>query len=262
MGKQQKLIGSLQRALDILNLFTRQTDELGVTEIARALDLPKSTAAGLISTLEHYHYLDQHPVTRKYRLGHKLVERAAVYLDQFDLRRVAHPILEELRDMANESVNLAIRDDGYVTYIERLHGDNLLGMRSEIGKRERVHSTALGKAMLSKLPAEALRDFVSGYTFIPLTENTITNPDVFIQEVEATGERGFAVDDEENEEGGRCVAAAVFNHKGEAVAAISLSAPIQRFPIEKLDDYGSLVKEAAAAISRQMGASPEEAEQD
>ena len=124
MGKQQKIIGSVQRAMDILDLFDRRTQELGITDIARALDIPKSTIAGLISTLEQNDYLDQNTTTRKYRLGFKLAERAGVFFDRYDFRRVALPVLKELRDSSNESVNLAIRDGKYVTYIERILGHN------------------------------------------------------------------------------------------------------------------------------------------
>jgi len=253
MGKK-KLIGSVQRAMDILDLFDRGTQELGVSAMARALDLPKSTVAGLIFTLEQNDYLDQNPATRKYRLGFKLAERAGVFLDQFDLRRVALPILEELRDSSNESVNLAIRDGKYVTYIERMLGSNMLGMRSEIGKRELIHSTALGKALLAHLSSTELNQLIADYKFIPVTPQTITDAGTFIAELEVTLLRGFAVDNQENELGGRCVAAAIYDYHGEPVAAISMSVPIQRFPEEKIPEYGARIKQAARRISMQLGA--------
>jgi DNA-binding IclR family transcriptional regulator len=254
MAKQQKTIGSVQRAIDILDLFDRRTQELGVTDIARALDLPKSTIAGLIFTLEQNDYLHQNTVTRKYRLGFKLAERAGVFLDQFDLRRVALPILEELRNSSDESVNLAIRDDGYVTYIERMLGNNILGMRSEIGKRELIHSTALGKAMLAQLPTAELNKFIAEYQFTPVTPHTITDPDMFALEMQETLLRGFATDNQENELGGRCVAAPIFDYHGKPVAAISISVPIQRFPEEKILEFGGMVEQAAREISLQLGA--------
>lgn len=258
MSKQQKIIGSVQRAIDILDLFDRQTQELGVTDIARALDLPKSTAAGLIFTLEQNDYLDQNTLTRKYRLGFKLAERAGVFLDQFNLRRVAAPILETLRDATNESVNLAIRDGKYVTYIERMLGNNMLGMRSEIGKRELIHSTALGKALLAHLPTTELNQLIADYDFNPVTLHTITNPTAFLVELQETLLRGFALDNQENELGGRCVAAPIFNYQGKPVAAISMSVPIQRFPEEKIPEFGAKVKQAAQAISLQLGANTPE----
>ena len=259
MGKGQKILGSVQRAIDILNLFDRQTQELGVTDIARTLDIPKSTVAGHIFTLEHNDYLEKNTLTRKYRLGFKLAERAGVFLDQFDLRRVAVPILESLRNASNESINLAIRDGKYVTYIERILGNNMLGMRSEIGKRELIHSTALGKALLAHLPIAELNQFIAEYKFMLVTPHTITNPTAFLDELQKTLLNGYALDNQENELGGRCVAAPIFNCRGEPVAAISMSVPIQRFPEEKIPEFGDKVKQAARAISLKLGAnSPEE----
>lgn len=259
MAKRQKIIGSVQRAMDILDLFNLRTQELGITDIARALDLPKSTIAGLIATLEHNNYLDQNTLTRKYRLGFKLAERAGVFLSQYDLRQAAIPILEELRDSTNESVNLAIRDGQSVIYIERMLGNNMLGMRSEIGKRELVHSTALGKAMLAQLPLAEIKQFIASYEFIPVTPQTITDSAVFLKELGEVLVRGFSVDNQENELGGRCVAAPIFDYLGQPVAAISVSVPIQRFPKEKIPEFGMLVMQAARGISLQLGANlPEE----
>jgi len=254
MGKQQKLIGSVQRAIDILDLFDLRTQELGVTDIARALELPKSTIAGLIFTLEHNNYIDQNQQTRKYRLGFKLAERAGVFLNQFDLRQAAFPVLEELRNSTNESVNLAIRDGQNVIYIERMLGNNMLGMRSEVGKRELVHSTALGKALLAQLPLAEIKQFVASYEFVPVTPRTITNPVTFISELEQTLLHGYSVDNQENELGGRCVAAPIFDYLGKPVAAISVSVPIQRFPEDKIPEFGDRVKQAAQDISIQLGA--------
>lgn len=148
----RKSIASVQRALSILNLFDKGHVELGNAEIARLVDLPIGTASGLIYTLKINHYLDQNPTNRKYRLKLKLAERAAVLLDQLDLRKVAAPLLEELRDWCGESVNLAIRDGIEVVYIERMFGYHSLGIRSELGRRGAIHSTALGKAILAFLP--------------------------------------------------------------------------------------------------------------
>ena len=254
MGKQQKLIGSVQRAIDILDLFDLRTQELGVTDIARALELPKSTIAGLIFTLEYNNYIDQNKETRKYRLGFKLAERAGVFLNQFDLRQAAFPVLEELRNLTNESVNLAIRDGQNVIYIERMLGNNMLGMHSEVGKRELVHSTALGKALLAQLPLAEIKQFVASYEFVPVTPRTITDPAAFIRELEQTLLHGYSVDNQENELGGRCVAAPIFDYLGKPVAAISVSVPIQRFPEDKIPEFGDRVKQAAQDISIQLGA--------
>ena len=147
MPRPSKLIGSVERAFDILNLFDGRSPELGMTEIARALGLHKSTVASLIYTLEARGYLNQNPVTRKYRLGLKLVERASIVLSHVEIRQVALPHLQVLRDEFDESVNLAVLDGAYVVYVERLVGTRALGVRTEVGKLEPAHSTALGKAI-------------------------------------------------------------------------------------------------------------------
>jgi DNA-binding IclR family transcriptional regulator len=252
--KRTKIIGSVQRAIDILNLFDNNKPELGTTDIAKAMNLPKSTVAGLVSTLVTNGYLNQNPENRKYRLGFKLAERAGVLLEQFDLRQIAAPVLERLRDQCNESVNLAIRDDDHVVYIERLHGKNMLAMRSEIGKREWIHSTALGKAILSKLSAEEMHDFINRHELIRVTPQTITDQDAFLDELLRTRERGYAIDDQENELGGRCVAAPIYNLKCDTVAAVSISVPLQRLPDSMIDHLGKKVKSAGKEISRRLGA--------
>ncbi len=256
MAQTPRKIGAVQRAIDILNLFDQQNAELGTTEIARALGLHKSTAASLVSTLAANGFLNQNPETRKYRLGLKLVERAFAMLDQIEIRRVAYPALQQLRDQWNETVNLAILDGGDVVYIERMLGTKALGMRSEVGRREHAHSTALGKAILSCYPLADIRAFIATYGLPPLTPKTITEPEKFLAELDTVRERGYAVDDEENEIGGRCVAVPIFNHTGNVIAAVSISAPTARLPLDDVPQMGAMVRETAKTISRHLGYLP------
>lgn len=250
---ERKLIGSVQKALNILDLFDAHKPELGTTEISQALAMPKSTAAGLVYTLEANGFLEQNQTNRKYRLGLKLVELTSKLLSQLDLRQVAFPHLETLRDLFNESVNMAILDGTEVVYIERLFGTSMLSMRSEIGKREPIHSTALGKAILSVSSRQVVDRYINQFGLPPITPNTITNTNKFLSELQVTRERGFALDNEENELGGRCVAAPIVDYSGRPVAAISISAPIQRLPEDQIPAFGSKVKQTAQAISRQLG---------
>lgn len=249
----QKIIGSVQKAIDILSLFDAQNPELGTTEIAEALEMPKSTAAGLIYTLKVNGCLEQNSQSRKYRLGFKLVELSNTLLNQMGLRQAALHYLEMLRDSCNEGVNLAIPDGGEVVYIERLFGTNILGMRSEIGKREPIHSTALGKAILSCQSDVEINNLIKRFGLPPITPNTITDKEQFIANIQLSRERGYALDNEENELGGRCVAAPVIDFNAHPVAAISISAPIQRFPESRIPVYGEKVKETATMISQQLG---------
>lgn len=249
----RKLIASVQRAFDILDLFNNGQVELGNAEIARQLDLPVGTASGLIYTLKANNYLDQNPANRKYRLGLKLAERAAVLLDQLDLRKVAAPFLEEIRDWCGESVNLAVRDGNEVVYIERMFGDHSLGIRSELGRRGTLHSTSLGKAILSSLPEMERDNLLKDYNFNSITPYTIVDPDKFSSELVTVQKRGYAIDEQENELGGRCVGAPILDRYGYPIAAMSISVPIQRFPEEDVIKYGKKLVATASIISQKMG---------
>jgi DNA-binding IclR family transcriptional regulator len=256
MAHQSRKIGSVQRAVDILNLFDSQSPELGTTEIARALGLHKSTAASLVSTLAANGFLNQNPDTRKYRLGLRLVERAFAMLDQFEIRQVAYPALQELRDQWNETVNLAILDGSDVVYIERMLGTKALGMRSEVGRRALAHSTALGKAILSCYPLADVKAFIAARDLSAVTPKTITDPARFLAELDKVREQGYAIDDEENEIGGRCIAVPIFDHTGNAIAAVSVSAPTARLPMTEVPQVGAQVRETAKTISRSLGYLP------
>ncbi len=254
--KSRKVIASVQRALDILNLFGESHPELGNAEIAKLLGLDPATVAGLVSTLRVNNYLEQNPANRKYRLGLKLVERASLLLDQLDLRKISIPYMESLREWCDESINLSVRDHQEVVYIERIYGSRALGIRSERGKRAPVHSTALGKAIVAYMSPPECSAFLEHYVFSPVTRYTITDHGQFLKELDRIRKCGFAIDEEENEIGGRCLAAPIFNHDGYAVASISISAPIQRLPREKIPVFGEKVRETGMAISHQMGYLP------
>jgi IclR family KDG regulon transcriptional repressor len=254
--KSRKVIGAVQRAIDILSLFDDQSPELGISQIAQALNLHKSTVSGLVSTLEQNGYLQQNPETRRYRLGHQIIERAFTALGQIELRQAARPYLETLRDQCGESVNLAIRDRGYVVYVEQREGRQALGVRHDIGKRAPVHCTALGKAMLSCLPLSDVQKIVSQCGLPAMTPHTITDAKQFFEEIERTRERGFAIDDEEIEEGTRCVAAAILDSAGLPTGAISISVPVQRLSVSDALALGQQARETAKAISRRLGYLP------
>ncbi len=249
----RRKIGAVQRAVDILNLFDSQSPELGTTEIAQSLGLHKSTVSSLVATLAANGYLDQNPSSRKYVLGLRLLERSAVLLGQMDIRRVARPFLDKLRDWRGESVNMGIRDGDDVVYIEQLPSTHSVGMREEIGKRAPLHSTALGKALIAWLPPADLQRIVKHCDLTPLTPRTITSTEEFLHELERTRERGYGLDDEEHSLGGRCVGAPIFDHMGQPVAALSVSTPVERIPMSQVPVVAEMVREVAKAISLRLG---------
>ena len=255
--KDPRIITSLQRALDILSLFGAQTPELGITEIAKALDLHKSTASGLVYTLQRNGYIAQNPDNRRYHLGLQLVERAGVLLDQIEIRKIALPELENLRDWSRESVNLAILEENQIIYIERLLSDKSLGFRNHIGKRAWPHSTALGKAILSHLPEAEALEVLHSYPLESMTPNTITDLDALLSQFERFRQQGYAIEREENEIGGLCISAPIHSFAAAPVAAVSVSFPLSRLDESMISTYGGKVLESAQRISVKLGYSLE-----
>ncbi|MCY4073449.1 MAG: IclR family transcriptional regulator [Chloroflexi bacterium] len=256
MGEREKdprIISSLQRALDILSLFGAQNPELGITDIAKALNLHKSTAAGLVYTLQRNGYIAQNPENRRYHLGLQLIERAGVLLDQIEIRKIAMPELEHLRDWSSESVNLAILEENQVIYIERLLTDKSLGFRNHIGKRAWPHSTALGKAILSHLPPHEAREILESYPLESMTLNTITDIEVLMGQFKVFHDQGYAIEREENEIGGLCISAPIHNHSSNPVAAVSVSFPLSRLDETMIATYGTKILEVARRISVKLG---------
>lgn len=255
--KDPRIITSLQRALDILSLFGAQTPELGITEIARALNLHKSTASGLVYTLQRNGYIAQNPENRRYHLGLQLVERAGVLLDQIEIRKIALPELEHLRDWSSESVNLAILEENQIIYIERLLSDKSLGFRNHIGKRAWPHSTALGKAILSHLPEPEALTVLQSYRLESMTPNTITDIDALMRQFQRFRQQGYAIEREENEIGGLCISAPIHGYAAAPVAAVSVSFPLSRLDEAMISTYGDRVLDAARRISVKLGYSLE-----
>ncbi len=246
-------ISSVSRALSIIDLFDNNRTELGITEISHLLGLHKSTVYGLVNTLETSGYLAQNPLTRKYHLGLKIVERAFLAIDNLEVAKVARPYMLQLKDWCNETVNLALLDDDEVLYIDRELGTKTLGMHSYVGKREKAHSTALGKTLLSQLKEVELEEYLSKHPLNPVTPNTITQPKELRQELEMTRRQGFAVDMEENEIGGACVGAPIMDYQGNTIAAISISIPVARVELSEIPLLGKKLVETAEAISKDLG---------
>lgn len=252
-----RIISSVQRALDIIALFDPNTQELGITEIAKTLGLHKSTASGLVYTLQSNGYIEQNPDNRKYRLGLQLLERATILLGQIEIRKVAMPELERLRDWSSESVNLAIREYNQVIYIERLLSDQNLGFRNHIGKRSWVHSTALGKAILSHLPPQESKNILESYDLVALTPRTIVDVKTLTDQFITFRKQGFAIEREEDELGGLCISAPLYNHTAKPIGAISVSFPISRVDEDMIPAYGEKISATAKRISEKLGYIPE-----
>jgi len=255
--KPSNLVQTIERASSILDILGQSSQGISIRELSAKLKLPKGTSHRLLSSLSYFGYVRQDPKTKDYFLGLKLVELGQLLLSQLDLRKEAEPFLRDLAERTRETVHLVFLDRNEIVYIDKVETDqNSSGLRmaSRVGLRNPAHSCAVGKVLLSHLSEEELNSIIKEKGLGKRTENTITNPAQLKEHLKNVRAQGYAIDDEENEKGTRCVAAPVYNEGGKAVAAISISGPA--FRVTKKIIQESLKKEvteAAFNISQRLG---------
>lgn len=249
----ERLIQSIERAADVLELFLTSNPELSIKEISQKLNLSKSTVHGIIKTLEHRGYLQQNPDDLKYRLGIKLFELGNFIGNNLDIRKIARPIIRNLVDELNETVHLVMLQRDEVIYIEKVEGPRALTIYSHIGKRAPVHCTGVGKAILAYQSEKEIDRILSSVILEPFTEYTMTNIVDIKSHLKSIREKGYAIDDEEIELGLKCIAAPIFNHQGNVIASISCAAPKMRLDEERLPEVIERIKRAASEISTCLG---------
>ncbi|HAL62365.1 MAG TPA: IclR family transcriptional regulator [Chloroflexi bacterium] len=250
-------IRAVDRALELLGVFSTAESEFTLTELSARLNLNPSTTYRLLVTLESRDYIEQNPESGRYRLGVACLRLGSVFLSQVDLRKRALSLLERLRDECKEAVHLAILDRHRmeVVYLEKLEGLMPIGlMSSRVGGRAPAYCTGLGKSMLAYEEEEVVREFYTANGLQVYTPHTITVIDDLLRELSEIRKRGYAIDNAEHEPDVKCVAAPVWSHQHAVVGAISVSGPVER--IDRLLAEGVLiekVKETANEASTRMG---------
>lgn len=245
-------IQSVQRALRILDLFA-EADELGISEISEIMMISKSTIFGLVNTLVQCGYLEQNAENKKYRLGVKLFEMGSLVLDRMDLRGIAKPFCEKLSNKYNSTVHLAEWLGDEMLYIDKVDSPDAIVHYSRMGKRAPLYCTGVGKAILALLPEEEVDAYLQETEMTPHTAHTITSPQKLKEELKATKKRGYAIDNQEMQDGLVCVAAVIFNHLNHPVASVSLSIPTSQLAADVENAAQKDILQVAEAISRQLG---------
>lgn len=254
--KSDTVIQSVDRALRIIDCFCGNAIELGISEIAEKMELSKSTVFGLVNTLAMNGYLEQNEENKKYRLGIKLFELGNLVGSRMDLRKAAFPYCRKLSEDYKQGVHLAVRSGDEMIYIDKIDVPGLSIAYSYVGKRAQMYCTGVGKAILAYLPEEELKQYLEHTELKAMTPHTITDSDELQKELEQIRSRSFAMDDEEVEEGLKCVAAPIFDWRGAPVAAISSSGMASRMTDEVIRILQKDVVAYAAAISYRMGYKP------
>lgn len=252
-AKRIYTINSIDRALQILSILGERGVPMRVSDISRRLRIDKSTAYRIISTLRARGFVEQESDTRKYTLGLKVLEVAALKLRAIKLVPAAKPFLEELMLRTREAVHMAVLAEGEVMYVDSEQCSGPFNVNTQVGGRAPVHSSAVGKALLAYRSPEEVSRIVAIKGLTRFTDRTIISTEELHEHLADVRKQGWAMDNEETFVGMRCLASAVFDHRGQVVASVGVSGPIQHMTHERVAFLGQLVKEAAAKISRKLG---------
>jgi DNA-binding IclR family transcriptional regulator len=243
----------VRRAIAILKSFSQEKPERGVGELSRELGLHKSTVSRLMKTLEQGGLLFRDPQTRRYRLGIDLIGLAAQVVSYMDVREVARPVLSGLAEDCQESVNLVALDGGQVVNLDQfIPPTRRVKNIGRVGRRMSAHCTAAGKALLASLPEVELEQALSE-ELEEFTPHTITDPQELRQELVRVREQGYAIAQEELEEGLNVVAAPIYDYTGCVIAAASIAGPEYRIKPERFPQLAARLIEITGWISAQLG---------
>ena len=257
MAKKEKtdyVIQAVYHALDLLEQFRDEVDELGVTELSKRLDLHKNNVFRLLATLESRHYIEQNRVTGNYRLGLKTLELGQNFIKQMGLLRQARPVLEQLVRDCNETTYVAILKDFQIVYLDVVETDMTVRVVPRVGAQLPAYCTAAGKVQIANMSDEELTKFLPAKELKRYTPNTVTDREALKKQLKQIVEQDYAIDDEELDLGVRCIGAPIRDYTRRIVGAISISGPSMRLTDERMEkELIPRVKKAAEEISGKLG---------
>ncbi|MEQ9335539.1 IclR family transcriptional regulator [Thalassobaculum sp.] len=246
------LIGSLRKGLEVIDCFA-QRESWSLTELTGHLGLNKATVFRILHTLQESGYLAKDEDTGRYRLGMRFYSLGTTAVRHEQLKWQALPPLMDLAESTGETVYVGILYEGDAVCVQIVDGTELVRMHSFVGKRSPAHASALGKVLLAHMPDAEVDAYAATYGLKRLTDNTITDPARFREELRRIREQGYALDAEEMTPGLRCIGAPITDHTGRPFATISLSAPADRMTPERIVALVPRIKAAAFDISRMLG---------
>lgn len=259
-GAQSGQARNLVRAFTLLDLLAEHADGLTLNELAAATSMPGPTTHRLLTVLQELHAV-RVGAGGRWRVGRHLVELGAAYLDSVEIRSEAFDLMQRLTDATGETCALGVLDDDRVVYIEKVDSPHPIRMHSAIGRSNPAVSSSLGRAILAFSSERVVQQAVAR-GLNPRTERTITSAAELDAELEHCRDRGYSLDDAENEPGIRAVGAPVLDYRHHPVAALSVAGPEQRISPERLDELGAIVRDAAHELSLRLGYSARRSQPD
>jgi len=253
LDKQPDSVSSVLKVFGILQALGEER-EIGITELSQRVMMSKSTVYRFLQTMKTLGYVAQEGESEKYSLTLKLFELGARALQNVDLIRSADIQMRELSRLTKETVHLGALDEDSIVYIHKIDSMYNLRMYSRVGRRNPLYSTAIGKVLLAWRDRDEVKQILDGIEYKRSTDRTIiTNTDELLVLLDKVREQGYGEDNEEQEEGLRCIGVPVFDRFGVVIAGLSISFPTLRFSEERLHEYVAMLHTAARKISEQMG---------
>lgn len=246
-GSGRYSVRAVERVADILDTLQEAAAPVSLVRLASVTGLPKSSVFRYLATLEARGYVDRDPESGDFTLGLALPTHQQRFAT---LAARARPVLERLRDRFGETVNLGVLDGERVLYLEIVESPKTMRLAAHPGDRDFVHSTAVGRAFAAELPEDEVRRILAAAGMPALTPRTITGVDELLRVLEDVRKQGYALDDEENEEGARCVAVAIPGAR--VPTGISISAPAVRLSREQAERIAAVLADEAAYLARRL----------
>jgi DNA-binding IclR family transcriptional regulator len=247
-------IRSVSKAVRLLQMLGEGAGAShGVSELARMVEIDKSSVSRLLRTLEQVGFVEQDSITQRYSLGLALGVLGYKALGRMDLRTAGHPLLEKLSESTGECAHLAILADKRAFYIDQAAPERGVGVDAPIGTLAPLHCTALGKALLAYQPPDVREELMTAMTYEPYTRRTIGGIESLRDHLNRVRSQGIAFDDEEFSVGVRCMAAPVFRFDGAICGAIGISGPSPRMTDARLSEWEELVRDISKAVSIRLG---------
>jgi DNA-binding IclR family transcriptional regulator len=241
----------LHKALDILETIGEGRSGFALTDLARALDLPKPTAYRIVATMETRGYIARNK-NGHYQMTRKLSDLWQNESEEDLLLRAAKPVMQQLVESCRETVNLGVLDAAEVVVVSMVESPQSIRMISKVGNRRYLHSTALGKVLLSGLPEKEVDRLIRIQGLPRLTPRTLVSRQSLAKELARVLKQGYALDNEENELDGRCLGAGIVNQSGRIAAALSISAPTFRMDMARVKSLAGELRDACRDISSAM----------
>ncbi len=256
-NKPASNVKALERALLLIGIVA-EADSLSLTDLSQRAGIPASTAHRLLITLQNFGYLEFRPDSQQWSIGVEAFRIGSSFARRIKVVDAGRPMLRELMAQTGETANMAVADSGDVVFVSQVETHEPIRAFHRPGTRAHMHASGIGKALLAHFDAARLDTWMRDKGLAAYTDNTICEPQALRRELETTRNRGWAIDNEERTLGMRCVAAAIYNAHGEAIAGISVSGPTVRIPDRVLNEYGVLVRQAADRITESIGGAPPE----